>query len=112
MRKIFITSSLLISFFLSTEASASCSREAYMGSTCITAASYCPRDYLEADGRILPISKNQALFSLLGDKFGGDGRKNFALPNLTGAILVDTQKGKRALKTCIGVSNLIYPPRS
>ncbi|HET8984650.1 MAG TPA: tail fiber protein [Trueperaceae bacterium] len=37
-----------------------------------------------ADGRILPISGNQALFSLLGTKYGGNGSSNFALPDLRG----------------------------
>src|SRR5262249_44092721 len=36
------------------------------------------------DGQLLPINQNQALFSLLGTTFGGDGRVNFALPNLQG----------------------------
>ena len=38
-----------------------------------------------ADGQLLPINQNQALFSLLGTQYGGDGRINFALPNLRGA---------------------------
>jgi Phage Tail Collar Domain/Collagen triple helix repeat (20 copies) len=38
-----------------------------------------------ADGRLLPISQNQALFSLLGTTYGGDGRTTFALPDLRSA---------------------------
>ena len=38
-----------------------------------------------ADGQLLPIIDNQALFSLLGTQYGGDGTINFALPNLRGA---------------------------
>jgi microcystin-dependent protein len=37
----------------------------------------------QAAGQLLPINQNQALFSLLGTKFGGNGTTNFALPNLS-----------------------------
>lgn len=43
---------------------------------------FCPRDYLPADGRLLPIAQNQALFSLLGTTYGGNGQTTFALPML------------------------------
>ena len=42
-----------------------------------------PPDWLPCDGRLLPINQNQALFSLLGTTFGGNGETNFALPNYT-----------------------------
>jgi microcystin-dependent protein len=41
-----------------------------------------PRGWAMCNGQILPINQNQALFSLLGTTYGGDGRVNFALPNL------------------------------
>ena len=41
-----------------------------------------PRGWALCDGQLLPINQNQALFSLLGTTFGGDGRVNFALPDL------------------------------
>ncbi|MBE7325814.1 phage tail protein [Nocardioides sp. Y6] len=43
-----------------------------------------PRGWARCDGQLLPISTNQALFSLLGTRFGGDGWTNFALPDLRG----------------------------
>src|SRR4026209_1487989 len=43
-----------------------------------------PRGWALCNGQLLPINQNQALFSLLGTTFGGDGRVNFALPNLQG----------------------------
>lgn len=43
-----------------------------------------PRGWALCDGQLLPINQNQALFSLLGTTFGGDGRVNFALPDLRG----------------------------
>ncbi|MEP6653656.1 MAG: tail fiber protein [Myxococcales bacterium] len=43
-----------------------------------------PKGWALCNGQLLPISQNQALFSLLGTTYGGDGRTNFALPNLQG----------------------------
>jgi microcystin-dependent protein len=45
---------------------------------------FAPRGWALCNGQLLPINQNQALFSLLGTTFGGDGRVNFALPNLQG----------------------------
>ena len=41
-----------------------------------------PKGWATCDGQLLPINQNQALFSLLGTTYGGDGRVNFGLPNL------------------------------
>jgi microcystin-dependent protein len=41
-----------------------------------------PKGWAWCDGQLLPISQNTALFSLLGTTYGGDGKSNFALPNL------------------------------
>ena len=45
---------------------------------------FAPKGWALCNGQLLPINQNQALFSLLGTTFGGDGRVNFALPNLQG----------------------------
>lgn len=63
---------------------AACGSEPYLGEVCTFANTFCPNGYAEADGRLLLISQNQALFSLLGTTYGGDGRSNFALPDLRG----------------------------
>ena len=44
-----------------------------------------PNGWAFCDGQILPLSQNTALFSLLGTTYGGDGKSNFALPNLQGS---------------------------
>lgn len=44
--------------------------------------SFAPKGWALCNGQLLPINQNQALFSLLGTTFGGDGRVNFALPDL------------------------------
>ncbi|MBZ4024115.1 phage tail protein [Rhodobacter sp. TJ_12] len=45
---------------------------------------FAPRGWSFLDGQILPINQNQALYSLLGTTYGGDGRTTFALPDLRG----------------------------
>lgn len=45
---------------------------------------FAPKGWAWCDGQLLPISQNTALFSLLGTTYGGDGKSNFALPNLQG----------------------------
>jgi microcystin-dependent protein len=45
-----------------------------------------PKGWATCDGQLLPINQNQPLFSLLGTTYGGDGRVNFALPNLRGRV--------------------------
>lgn len=45
---------------------------------------FAPKGWAWCDGQILPLSQNTALFSLLGSTYGGDGKSNFALPDLQG----------------------------
>src|SRR5436309_7239997 len=45
---------------------------------------FAPKGWAWCDGQILPLSQNTALFSLLGTTYGGDGKSNFALPDLQG----------------------------
>src|SRR5258706_10559266 len=47
-----------------------------------------PKGWALCDGQLLPINQNQALFSLLGTTFGGDGRVNFGLPHLQGRTAI------------------------
>jgi len=51
---------------------------------------FAPKGWAFCDGQLLPISQNTALFSLLGTTYGGDGKSNFALPNLQGATALHT----------------------
>lgn len=45
---------------------------------------FAPKGWAFCDGQLMPLSQNTALFSLLGTTYGGDGKSNFALPNLQG----------------------------
>lgn len=47
---------------------------------------FAPRGWALCDGQVLPINQNQALFSLLGTTYGGDGRVSFGLPDLRGRV--------------------------
>jgi microcystin-dependent protein len=47
-----------------------------------------PRGWMPCNGQLLPIRQNQALFSLLGATYGGDGKTTFALPNLQGRLVM------------------------
>src|SRR6201987_4037958 len=50
----------------------------------IFTGNFAPKGWALCDGQLMPISQNTALFSLLGTTYGGDGKSNFALPNLQG----------------------------
>src|ERR1041385_3649640 len=52
-----------------------------------------PKGWALCDGQLLPINQNQALFSLLGTTYGGDGRGDFALPNLQGRTPIHMGSG-------------------
>src|SRR5213596_2015009 len=54
---------------------------------------YAPQGWALCNGQLLPINQNQALFSLLGTTYGGDGRVNFALPDLRGKAQIHMGQG-------------------
>ncbi len=54
---------------------------------------FAPTGWAFCDGQLLPISQNTALFSLLGTTYGGDGKSNFALPNLQGCAPMQQGQG-------------------
>lgn len=58
----------------------------YLCEICIVAFNFPPKGYASCNGQLLPINQNQALFSLLGTTYGGNGTNNFALPNFQGKI--------------------------
>lgn len=62
--------------------------ECYVGQIMLGGFNFAPRGFAACNGQLLPINQNQALFSLLGTMYGGDGRVNFALPNLQGSTPV------------------------
>ncbi|HEX3674837.1 MAG TPA: phage tail protein [Rhizomicrobium sp.] len=67
----------------------------------------CPRGWSEANGALLPIAQNRALFSLLGTTYGGDGKTTFALPNLKGGTI---GPAAQPITWCIATTGAL-PPR-
>lgn len=58
--------------------------EPFLAEIKVVSFNFAPRGWALCNGQLLPINQNQALYSLLGTTYGGDGRVNFALPNLRG----------------------------
>lgn len=65
----------------------------FVGEIRIFAGNFAPTGWALCNGQLLPISQNTALFSLLGTQFGGDGKSNFALPNMQGSAPVHQGQG-------------------
>lgn len=58
--------------------------EPFLGEIKIISWNFPPKGWTFCNGQLLPINQNQALFSILGTTYGGDGRQTFGLPNLQG----------------------------
>src|SRR5256885_8563790 len=67
--------------------------EPFLSEIRIMSFGFPPKGWALCDGQLLPINQNQALFSLLGTTYGGDGRVNFALPNLQARVPVHMGSG-------------------
>jgi microcystin-dependent protein len=65
----------------------------YMGELMLVSFNFAPRGWALCNGQFLPINQNQALFSLLGTMYGGDGRTTFALPDLRGRVPMHVGNG-------------------
>ncbi len=78
-----------------------------MGEIIMFGGNFAPRGWAFCDGQLLAISENQALFSLIGTNYGGDGRTTFALPDLRGRVPIHVGKSQGP-----GLSNYILGQRS
>ena len=65
----------------------------FIGEIIMFCGNFAPQGWAICNGQLLPISQNQALFSILGTNFGGDGITNFALPDLRGRVPVGQGQG-------------------
>jgi microcystin-dependent protein len=79
----------------------------YIGEVRMFGFDFVPFCWAPCDGRLLPINDNQVLFSLLGTTFGGDGKTNFALPDLRGMVAPF-----KPLTFCIATEGLYPAPDS
>jgi len=67
--------------------------EPFLSEIRIMSFGFAPKGWATCDGQLLPINQNQALFSLLGTTYGGDGRVNFGLPDLRGRAPIHMGSG-------------------
>jgi microcystin-dependent protein len=67
--------------------------EPFLGEIRLMSFGFPPKGWALCNGQLLPINQNQALFSLLGTTYGGDGRQNFALPNVQGRVPIHVGGG-------------------
>lgn len=67
--------------------------EPFIAQIMLFGGNFAPRGWAFCDGQLLAISEHQALFSLLGTTYGGDGRSTFALPDLRGCVPVHPGSG-------------------
>lgn len=67
--------------------------EPFVGEVRMFAGNFAPRGWAFCDGQLLAVSQNDALFSLLGTIYGGDGRTTFGLPDLRGRIPIHAGHG-------------------
>jgi microcystin-dependent protein len=83
-----VTAALMIP--VARPAEASCGLNTFLGQICTFAFNFCPKGFAPAEGDFLSLFENTALFSLVGTYYGGDGKTNFALPDLRGRTTVGT----------------------
>lgn len=67
--------------------------EPFLSELKLVSFTFAPKGWTMCNGQLLPINQNQALFSLLGTTYGGDGRVNFGLPNLQGRVPIHMGSG-------------------
>ncbi|MBN1343652.1 MAG: tail fiber protein [Phycisphaerae bacterium] len=76
--------------------------DAFIGTIIAWPMTWAPQGWLPCDGRLLPISGNEALYSLLGGNFGGNWQTNFALPDLRGRVPVGMGQGPGLANVTLG----------
>ncbi len=94
--------------------SAASAQPFYLGQIVTFAFNFCPSGTLPANGAVLPISSNAALFGVLGDNYGGDGKTTFALPNVAPPAVsfrFPTVGPRHGLIECIAVAG-VYPSQN
>ncbi|MES2988244.1 MAG: tail fiber protein [Pseudomonadota bacterium] len=65
----------------------------FMSELKLCAFNFAPKGWAQANGQFLPINQNQALFSLMGTTYGGNGQTTFALPDMRGRIPIHMGQG-------------------
>jgi microcystin-dependent protein len=90
--------------------------EPFLSEIRIMSFNFAPKGWALCNGQLLPINQNQALFSLLGTTYGGNGQTNFALPNLQGDVPIhmgsNHKLGETAGTTAVTVNIQQLPAHS
>jgi microcystin-dependent protein len=84
---------LTATFGLFAPTTAQAGTDTYIGEIMMFGGNFCPRGYAAADGQLISIASNSALFSIFGTFYGGDGRTTFGLPDLRGRVPVHVGSG-------------------
>jgi microcystin-dependent protein len=93
MRRCLLLLSGVVAFFVVSLGVYAQATQPFLGQVVIVSFQFAPKGYALCNGQLLPINQNQALFSLLGTFYGGDGRTNFALPDLRGRVPIHQGQG-------------------
>lgn len=86
--------------------------EPFIGQLIIAGFDFAPRNYAKCDGQLLSINQHQALFSLVGTQFGGDGRTSFGLPDLRGRVPMhagNQRRGERGGQEAVVLTSAHMP---
>jgi len=124
-----LLAALFVALLSPTETQAQGDGNPYIGEIIMFAGDFAPYGWASCDGQLLSISENNALFSILGTMYGGDGITTFGLPDLRGRAAIGkskdgrngdtTPQGSSGSDTAGGLSvryiiaiKGVYPPRS
>jgi microcystin-dependent protein len=107
MKRLILSAALLALISIVAPRPALAQSTPFLGEIDTFAFNFCPNGWLPVNGQLLPINQYQALFSLLGVNYGGDGMSTFALPKW-GPIY--TANGA-ALTLCIAITG-VFPSRT
>ena len=102
MLKTTIAAAALTTLAIAAAPAAHAGPDEYLGEIITVGFNFCPRGTLEANGQLLSISENTALFSLHGTFYGGDGRTTFALPDLRGRTVIGAGWGQGLTDRTLG----------
>jgi microcystin-dependent protein len=105
MRKLLLTITSIVA--LAAPQKATAQAQPFVAQVMIFGGNFCPLGWAQLDGSLLPINQNQALFSLLGTTYGGDGKTNFRLPLAKPFVVNDGA----VMTQCIALQG-IFPSRN
>jgi microcystin-dependent protein len=97
-----IAGALAVCAALAVPAAAQSPQDCFLGEVRMFAGGYEPENWRFADGRLLPLAQNTALFAILGTAFGGNGATTFALPDLRGRFPLGPGQGPGLTERSLG----------